>query len=550
MSDAQETTNSGPEKPTPAAETSEPAEKSEAAPSGAKSEVAAEIAAGYTFDGPALRLGAVLHEDEVHTDAKVQIPLSMMNRHGLIAGATGTGKTKTLQLIAEQLSDAGVPVFAADVKSDLSGLMQAGAANDKITERSQQVGDDWTPTAYPVEFYSLGGDKGQGTPLRATVTAFGPILLSKVLGLNNTQESSLQLMFHWADQQGLPLLDLKDLRSVITYLTSDEGKSELAEIGGVSKQTAGVILREVSGLQNSGGDEFFGEPEFDTMDLLSARGEQGVISLIELAKVQDRPQLFSTFLMWLLADLYADLPEVGDADKPKLVFFFDEAHLLFNDASKAFLDAVTQTVRLVRSKGVGVFFVTQRPTDVPAEVLAQLGNRVQHALRAFTPDDATALSKTVKTYPKTPAYDLEQALTQLGTGEAIVTVMSEKGAPTPVAWTRLPAPRSAMQPAAPEQFAQAVAGSAQMAKYGEAVDRDSAYERLAKKTQGAGEDVPRDGDTAPKQKAQPKAAAKAKPKKEKSLVEEVLGNSAVKQFMRTAASSIARNLFGTGRRKR
>ncbi|MFV0534127.1 MAG: helicase HerA-like domain-containing protein, partial [Cumulibacter sp.] len=342
----------------------------------------------------------------------------------------------------------------------------------------------------------------------------------------------------------------KDLRSVITYLTSDEGKSELEEIGGVSKQTAGVILREVSGLQNSGGNEFFGEPEFDTMDLLSTRGEQGVISLIELAKVQDRPQLFSTFLMWLLADLYADLPEVGDADKPKLVFFFDEAHLLFNDASKAFLDAVTQTVRLVRSKGVGVFFVTQRPTDVPAEVLAQLGNRVQHALRAFTPDDATALSKTVKTYPKTAAYDLEQALTQLGTGEAIVTVMSERGAPTPVAWTRLPAPRSAMQPAAPEQFAQAVAHSAQMVKYGEAIDRDSAYERLAKKTQGAGDDVPREGDTAPKQKARPKAAAKAKPKKEKSLVEEVLGNSAVKQFMRTAASSIARNLFGTGRRKR
>ncbi len=540
---------------TPVEPTEQTAEKDAAAPpaqpetsastASKTSDIAAKIAAGYAVDGPALRLGAVIHDGEVYPDAQVQIPLSMMNRHGLIAGATGTGKTKTLQLIAEQLSDAGVPVFAADIKSDLSGLAQPGESNDKITERSAQVGDDWKATAYPVEFYSLGGDKSQGTPLRATVTSFGPLLLSKVLGLNETQESSLQLMFHWADQKGLPLLDLKDLKSVISYLTSDAGKAELEGIGGVSKQTAGVILREVSGLENSGGDQFFGEPEFDTMDLLATRGSQGVISLIELAKVQDKPQLFSTFLMWLLADLYADLPEVGDADKPKLVFFFDEAHLLFNDASKAFLDAVTQTVRLVRSKGVGVFFVTQRPTDVPADVLSQLGNRVQHALRAFTPDDASALAKTVKTYPKTDAYDLEQALTQLGIGEAVVTVMSEKGAPTPVAWTRLPAPRSAMEPASAETFKQIVEASPQMKKYGEAIDRESAYERLAKKTQGAGEDVPREGDAPPTK--QPKGRA---PKQQKSGVEEFFDNAAVKQFMRSAASAIARNIFGTGRRRR
>ena len=512
---------------------------------------AARISAGYAVEGPSLRLGAVMLDGQPYSDALVRIPLSMMNRHGLIAGATGTGKTRTLQLIAEQLSDAGVPVFAADIKSDLSGLAQQGTPNDKITQRSAQVGDDWKPTAYPVEFYSLGGDTTQGTPLRATVTSFGPLLLSKVLGLNETQESSLQLMFSWADQNGLPLLDLKDLRAVISYLTSDEGKAELTEIGGVSKATAGVILREISALQTSGADEFFGEPEFDTHDLIATRGTQGVISLVELAKVQNRPELFSTFLMWLLADLYNDLPEVGDLDKPKLVFFFDEAHLLFNGASKAFRQAVTQTVRLVRSKGVGVFFVTQQPTDVPDDVLAQLGNRVQHALRAFTPDDAAALAKTVKTYPKTQDYDLAQALTQLGTGEAIVTVMSERGAPTPVAWTRLPAPRASMSPADPQTFAQIVGGSAQMAKYGTEIDRDSAYEQLAKRTQGAGAEKPAPSEKQPKAPAEPKQPRQSRPAPEpKGAVEQFFENGAVKQFMRTAAAAIARNIFGTARRRR
>ena len=509
---------------------------------------ARSIADGYGVDGPALRLGAVMLDGTIYPESRVAIPLAMMNRHGLIAGATGTGKTRTLQLIAEQLSDAGVPVFGADIKSDLSGVAQAGRSSDKIIERSRQVGDDWIATAYPTEFYSLGGDNTQGTPLRATVTSFGPILLSKVLGLNDTQESSLQLMFHWADNKGLPLLDLKDLRSVISYLTSREGKDELTDIGGVSKATAGVILREISALQSSGADEFFGEPEFDTLDLLATRGAQGVISLVELAKIQNKPQLFSTFLMWLLADLYADLPEVGDLEKPKLVFFFDEAHLLFKDASKAFLDAVVQTVRLVRSKGVGVFFVTQQPTDVPDDVLAQLGNRVQHALRAFTPDDAAALKKTVKTYPKTEHYELEQALTQLGIGEAIVTVMSEKGAPTPVAWTRLPAPRSSMAPADRQLFGRIVAGSPQMTKYGRTIDRESAYEQLAHRAQGAGEENPRDNDETPAPRSSPRRRKAAKD--DPSVLEQFLDNGAVKQFMRTAASAIARNLFGTARRRR
>ncbi|GAA2108167.1 hypothetical protein GCM10009824_01180 [Kocuria atrinae] len=322
------------------------------------------IRSGYTFDAAALELGAALDGESAHADAPVRVPLSTLNRHGLVAGATGTGKTKTLQAMAEQLSAQGVPVFLADIKGDLSGLTEPGADNPKVSERAASVGQEWTPTASPVEFLSLGG-QGKGVPIRATVTSFGPTLLSKVLGLNSTQESSLGLVFHYADAHGLALLDLKDLREVIMFLTSDEGKDELKAIGGLSKQTAGVILRELTTFANQGADVFFGEPEFDTAELLrTAQDGHGIISCLELADVQDRPQLFSTFLMWLLADLFQDLPEVGDAEKPKLVFFFDEAHLLFNDASKEFLDSIEQTVRLIRSKGVGIFFVTQSPKDV------------------------------------------------------------------------------------------------------------------------------------------------------------------------------------------
>src|SRR5689334_12780059 len=440
-------------------------------------DTAARIGGGYAFDGPAVELGSVVTEGAPHPSARVRVPIGMLNRHGLVAGATGTGKTKTLQLITEQLSAAGVPVFVADIKGDLSGLAAAGEPGDRISKRAAQTGDDWQPTAYPVEFLAIGGI-GTGVPLRATVTSFGPILLSKVLGLNETQESSLGLIFHYADSAGLPLLDLKDLRAVIQYLTSDDGKADLKNLGGLSSATAGVILRQLITLETQGGDVFFGEPEFDTADLLRTDSQgRGVISSIELANLQDRPMLFSTFLMWLLADLFHELPEVGDLDKPKLVFFFDEAHLLFNDASKAFLDAVTQTIRLIRSKGVGIFFVTQNPTDVPDSVLGQLGNRVQHALRAFTPDDAAALPKAVKTYPKTKDYDLSEALTQLGTGEAIITVLAETGAPTPVAWTRLRPPRSLMGQIDASAQQQAVASSSLQANYGQVVDRESAYEK-------------------------------------------------------------------------
>ena len=346
----------------------------------ASDDFATRIASGYATSGAAVGLGRGMHDGATHPGAVVQIPVAMCNRHGLIAGATGTGKTKTLQLLAEQLSALGVPVFAADVKGDLSGLLDVGVVNDKVTERATELGIAWEPRVSTVELYALGG-LGPGVPIRATISSFGPQLLAKVLDANPTQTSSLALVFHYADGAGLPMLDLSDLRAVLQYLTSVDGKDELAGIGGLSKATAGVLLRSIVGLESQGADAFFGEPELDIDTLLrvDANGK-GIVSCLELAAVQDRPRVYSTFLMWLLAELFEKLPEVGDLDQPKLVFFFDEAHLLFDDAPKAFLEQVAQTVRLIRSKGVGVFFVTQLPDDVPGDVLAQMGNRIQHAL--------------------------------------------------------------------------------------------------------------------------------------------------------------------------
>ena len=509
---------------------------------------AQQIAAGYSAEGAALELGTVVVDGACDPSAQVRIPLATVNRHGLVAGATGTGKTKTLQVLAEQLSAAGVPVLMADVKGDLSGLSRQGEVGDKVTQRAIDTGDTWAPTAYPVEFMSLG-TSGIGVPVRATITSFGPILLSKVLGLNQTQESTLGLIFHWADQQGLPLLDLKDLRSVIQYLTSDEGKTQLKALGAVSATTAGVILRALVNLEAEGADTFFGEPELEPAALmrLDASG-RGIITLLELGNQAARPVMFSTFLMWVLADLFTTLPEVGDVDKPKLVFFFDEAHLLFTDASKAFLQQVEQTVKLIRSKGVGVFFCTQLPTDVPNNVLSQLGARIQHALRAFTPDDQKALSKTVRTYPKTEVYDLESVLTSLGIGEAVVTVLSEREAPTPVAWTRLRAPRSLMDTIGPDAIAAAAAASPLQATYGQTVDRDSAYERLLAKLAPPPTvqlPVPPSGEVppmpAPEQPQQP------------GFIDKMVSSPAFKSAMRSAGTvlgrEITRSIFGTGRRK-
>ena len=450
-----------------------------AAETPADTPIVAAVRPGYDFEGAALELGGLMLDADNLSDVHIRIPLAMLNRHGLVAGATGTGKTKTLQLIAEQLSANGVPVFAADVKGDLSGISTPGEDSEKIKARAASVGQDWQATAFPVEYYALGGS-GTGIPLRVTISSFGPLLLSKVLGLNDTQESSLGLVFHYADQAGLPLLDLADLRAVIQFLIGDEGKADLKNLGGLSSATAGVLLRELIAFQGQGADMFFGEPEFESSDLLQLTSDgKGLISLIELPTLAQKPALFSTFLMWLLADLYNDLPEVGDADKPKLVFFFDEAHLLFADASKGFLDQIAQTVRLIRSKGVGVFFVTQSPTDVPNDVLAQLGSRIQHQLRAATPNDAKALKATVNTYPTSSYDDLGKVILSLGIGEAVVTVMNERGAPTPVAWTRLRAPESLMGPADDGAMEATVKGSPRYSQYAEVVDRESANEKLA-----------------------------------------------------------------------
>ena len=434
------------------------------------------IADGYATEGAAIELGRGVHAGELHAGAVVRIPLAMMNRHGLVAGATGTGKTRTLQLLAEALSAAGVPVFAADMKGDLSGVAVPGEAGKAAEKRQAELGLPFAPQGFPTEYLALGGI-GAGVPVRATVSDFGPQLLAKVLSANKTQEQSLTLVFHYADENGLPLVDLEDLRALLTFLDSDEGKPELKRIGGLSPATVGVLLRSLIGLEEGGGNEFFGEPQFAIADLLrTAPDGRGVISCLELPGVQDKPSLFSTALMWLLAELFEDLPEAGDLDKPKLVFFFDEAHLLFDDATDAFLDAVARTVRLIRSKGVGIFFVTQNPQDLPAEVLGQLGSRVQHALRAFTPDDAKALRETVSTYPKSELYDLEELLTQMGIGEAAVTVLSDRGIPTPVVHTRLAAPAASMGPA-PDVDGAAKA-SPLYARYGERLDSRSAREVL------------------------------------------------------------------------
>ena len=441
------------------------------------------IRAGYTFDALALEMGALVNGDPL-SDVPIRIPIAMVNRHGLVAGATGTGKTKTLQVLAEQLSAAGVPVFAADIKGDLSGIASPGESNPKLLQRTDSIGQHWAAASSPTEYFTLGG-LGTGIPIRATVSSFGPLLMSKVLGLNDTQESSLGLVFHYADRAGLPLVDLTDLRAVLQWLTSEEGKPELKDLGGLSSATAGVILRELIGFSDQGADVFFGEPEIDTSLFLRTTAEgKGMVSLLEIPGVQDKPAVFSTFLMWLLADLYNDLPEVGDIDKPKLVFFFDEAHLLFNGASKDFIASITQTVRLIRSKGVGIFFVTQTPKDVPSEVLAQIGSRVQHQLRAHTPNDAKALKASVSTYP-TSGYDLKEVLTTLATGEAIITVMNEKGAPSPVAWTRLRAPQGSMSPTPPATMQATVAASPLLSQFGTVVDRESAREILAVKMNAA-----------------------------------------------------------------
>jgi uncharacterized protein len=476
-----------------------------------------------------ITLGAIVYKGDCDPEPLVTIPIAMMNRHGLIAGATGTGKTRTLQLIAEQLSAAGVPVFVADIKGDLSGLGGPGESSDRVTTRAKETGYNWKGSSFPVEFLSLTG--AHGAQLRATVSSFGPLLLARVLNLNETQSSVLSLVFKYCDDKGLLLLDFADLRSVLQYLTGD-GANELASYGGMSKATVGVLLREMVELEQQGAEAFFGEPEFDIHDLLSVeRDGRGLISVLELADVQDKPQLFSTFMLWMLATIYHELPEIGDVDKPKLAFFFDEAHLLFDNATKALLDEIEQVVRLVRSKGIGVYFITQSPKDVPQNVLGQLGHRVQHALRAFTPDDDKALQAAARTFPKTPFYDVEETLTSLGIGEAFVTVLTPKGVPTMPFATRLIPPSSIMGPL--PDIDQRVASSSQVKKYATPIDRESAREKLAAKAAPAVASA-QDSGAAP---APPAARGGKAPL---STFQEILKSPVT----RTVAGAVTRGLMG------
>ena len=484
---------------------------------------------GYGSQEPGLVLGSALEGAAVHREPKVGLPLAMANRHGLIAGATGTGKTKTVQLLTEQLSAQGVPVFVGDMKGDLSGLAMPGERSERVEGRARDIGWEWTPRGVPVEFVSLTG--ASGVQLRATVSSFGPLLLGKILSLNDTQTSVLTMVFKYADDNQLPLLDLQDLRALLQFLSSDEGKPELAQYGGMSSASVGVLLRKMVELESQGAGKFFGEPEFDVHDMLSVTSDgRGVVTCLELPDVADKPMLFSTFMMWLLAELYHNLPEVGDLAKPKLVFFFDEAHLLFRDAPKAFLDQVDQVIRLIRSRGVGVYFVTQTPKDVPEEILAQLGNRIQHALRAHTPDDEQALRAAVRTFPRTAFYDLGQTLTSLGIGEAVVTVLNSRGVPTPVVAARLVPPTSRMSPLTPEELQADIRSSDLAAEYGQAVDRESAREILAARM----------AKTAPSEESTPPA----KRTRAGKTVAQVAVGALSTSIARTVGREVVRGIFG------
>lgn len=489
------------------------------------------IKTGYTFKGEAYKIGCGVLNGEVVSDAAVLIPLQTMNRHGLIAGATGTGKTKTLQVMSEILSDASVPVVLMDIKGDLSGIATAGTVNDKITERVQKLGIEFKPTAYPTELLTLSNQKG--TRLRATVSEFGPVLLSKILGLNDTQGGFVAMIFKYCDDSKLPLLDLKDFIKVLQYV-SDEGKTELEKTyGKISTTSTGTILRKVIELQQQGADIFFGETSFDVDDLMRISDDgRGMISVIRVTDLQDKPKLFSTFMLQLLAELYATCPEEGDMDKPKLVMFIDEAHLIFQEASEALLQQIETIIKLIRSKGIGIFFCTQNPMDVPASVLAQLGLKVQHALRAFTAADRKVIKQTAENYPETGFYKTEDLITQLGIGEALITMLNEKGIPTPLVHCMLRPPQSRMDILTDGEIDNLVNKSKIAAKYNKVVDSESAYEILNEKLNEAAKKA--------EQVKQQKAEEKTTSKSEKGFFDDPV----VKSMTRTAGNTIVRGLLG------
>ena len=501
------------------------------------------INASYSPAGASIYLGAGIWEGEIIGDAKVNLPLRMMTRHGLVTGATGSGKTRTLQLIAEQLSAAGVSVFMPDMKGDISGMAKEATVNDKIIERAKALGIQYTPSGFPIELYSLSGKLG--AQMRATVTEFGPVLLSKVLELNEVQSGVLMILFKYADDKKLPIVDLNDLKKVLNFLSDGAGAAEIKEAyGKISPATASTILRKIVVLEQKGVNQIFGEKSFDIDDLFEKVDGRGVISLLNVADVQSQPSIFSTFMLALLAEIYQSLPEVGDVDKPKLVFFLDEAHLLFKDASKAFMDQIEQVIRLIRSKGVGVFFCTQLTQDIPATVLSQLGNRVHHVIRAFTPNDVTALKMTIKTFPKSDFYDLEQQFTKLGIGQALITVLNEKGIPTETVVTHLAPPASVMGSLSSSEYQVQLDQSEFYKKYRETIDPKSAFEILNDRMQEVRTKQAEEVNEQEELKAPPRST-----RKEKSTFEEVISSPIAKQVGRELVRGVFGMLFGSAPRR-
>jgi uncharacterized protein len=501
-----------------------------------------QIKEAYTFKGESFRAGTAVLDGEVLKGTDVMIPLRTMNRHGLIAGATGTGKTKTLQVLAEGLSEASVPVLLMDIKGDLSGIAASGTVNEKLTERMEKMGGEFKPGAFPVELLSLSTEKG--VRLRATVSEFGPVLLSKILGLNDTQEGLVSMIFKYCDDNKMPLLDLKDFIKVLQYV-GNEGKAVIEkEYGKISTTSTGTILRKVIELQQQGADIFFGEPSFEVDDLMRiAEDGRGMISVLRVTDMQNRPKLFSTFMLSLLAELYASLPEEGDMDKPKLVLFIDEAHLVFQEATAALLQQIETVIKLIRSKGVGIFFCTQNPQDVPAAVLSQLGLKVQHALRAFTAADRKTIKQAAENYPESSYYDIDSLLTQLGTGEAFITALNEKGIPTPLVHTMMVPPRSRMDVLTEGEMDALISKSRLARKYAEVEDTHSAYEILNAKLAEA-EKMAADKAAAEAEEKEAKAGRKTSGRPEKSTLEKVLDNSVTRQIGRTATSTLVRGLLG------
>jgi uncharacterized protein len=499
----------------------------------------------YSDKNPSIFLGAGVYQTEVVSEAKIHLPLKMMNRHGLVTGATGSGKTRTLQLIAEQLSAAGVPVFMPDMKGDVSGMAKEGTPNDKLSERAAALGIHYTPTGFPVELYSLSGKKG--AQMRATITEFGPVLLTKVLELNEVQSGVLMILFKYADDKDLPIVDLADLKKVLNYLSEGAGAAEIkSDYGKISSATASTILRKIVALEQQGIDQLFGEKSFNIEDLFQKVDGRGVISLLNVSDVQGQPAVFSTFMLALLAELYQSLPEAGDLDKPKLIFFLDEAHLLFKDAPKAFMDQIEQVIRLIRSKGVGIFFCTQVTQDVPASILSQLGNRVHHVIRAFTPNDVKALKETIKTFPRSEFYDMEQQFTQLGIGQAFITVLNEKGIPTETVVTHLAPPASFMGPLSDSEYQQQLDQSDLFKKYKETVDPRSAFEILNEKMQSVRQEQEQEKEQVAKQEARPVRSQRA----EKSTFEEVMASPVAKQVGRELVRGVFGMLFGSAPKRR